>query len=61
MLVKFLFADFRRKFKVFFDMCEQGFINEAIINLYTRRWEYDVRTQMVHRTNIKMSEMFFVV
>ena len=38
-LIKLLFADFRRDFRFFFDPCEQGFINEAIIQLATRRWE----------------------
>ncbi len=35
-IVLTVFSEFRKKFKHFFDMCEQGFINEVIINLYAR-------------------------
>ena len=31
-----VFSDFRKKFRHFFDLCEQGFANELIINLYAR-------------------------
>lgn len=55
-LIKQLFKEFRREFKFFFDPCEQGFINECIINLATRRWERGngLKSQMVHKHGIKM-------
>lgn len=42
-VIKLLFSDFRRRFRFFFDPCEQGFINEAIIQMATRRWAYKTR------------------
>ena len=31
-----VFMDFQKKFKHFFDLCEKGFTNELIINMYAR-------------------------
>lgn len=35
-LVNTLFEDFEKDFSHFFDSCEQGFINEFIINMFAR-------------------------
>jgi len=59
-VIKLLFSDFRRQFRFFFDPCEQGFINEAIIQMATRRWSYKTRPQMVHKAKIKMEEVYFL-
>ena len=60
-LINLLFADFRRDFRKFFDPCDQGFTNEAIISLANRRWNLNERPQMVHRNGIKMNELFFIM
>ena len=59
-LIKLLFEDFRRNFRHFFDPCEQGFINEAIIWLFTRRYRAQDRSQMICQSGIKMTELYFV-
>ena len=37
-VINLIFEDFRKNFRHFFDPCDQGFINEAIINLLSRRY-----------------------
>ena len=66
MLIKELFADFRRSFRSFFDPCEQGFINEVIIQLATRQWpkldqDLHEKPEEVHKGGFKMEELFFVM
>ena len=38
-LINLIFIDFRRNFRHFFDPCDQGFINEIVINLLSRRYQ----------------------
>ena len=40
-LMDTLFRDFQRQFKHFFDLCERGFVNEFIINMYCRSYDAD--------------------
>ena len=61
LLIKTLFPNFRRNFRPFFDPCEQGFVNEVIIQLATRRWKKGIMEEMIHRHGIKVEEMFFLV
>ena len=35
-LMETLFSDFINEFSHFFDSCEQGFMNEVIINMFAR-------------------------
>ena len=37
-LVHLIFNDFLEKFDNFFGLCEQGFANEFVVNMYTRRY-----------------------
>ena len=62
LLIKTLFEEFRTEFRNFFDPCEQGFVNEAIINLAVRRWKKDDENPsiMVHQKGLKMQELFFI-
>ena len=55
-----LFEDFRRDFRNFFDPCEQGFINEAIIWMFTRRYRAQSTNQMICQNGIKMTELYFI-
>ena len=41
-------------------MCEQPFINEAITQLYTRRWQKKAYVQRAATCGVKLEEMFFV-
>jgi hypothetical protein len=40
--ILFFFKDFIKKFAHFFDPCEQGFINEFIINMLARISEKNI-------------------
>jgi hypothetical protein len=35
-LIDMLFGDFKRNFKHVFDPCERGFVNELIINMFSK-------------------------
>ena len=59
-LIKLLFADFRLNFRHFFDPCEQGFVNEAIIWMFTRRYRAGTTNQMICQNGIKMTELYFI-
>ena len=48
-------------FRHFFDPCEQGFINEAIIWLFTRRYKKETTSRVIVRNGYKMSELYFIV
>lgn len=37
-VINTIFEDFRRNFRHFFDPCDQGFVNETIINLLSRKY-----------------------
>ena len=55
-----IFGQFKKNFRHFFDPCDQGFVNEAIINLYSRRYLHSKigRTRLV-RPQYKMTEIYF--
>lgn len=37
-LIDLIFEEFRQNFRHFFDPCDRGFVNEAIMRLYSRRY-----------------------
>ena len=37
-VIELIFAEFKNNFNFFFAQCDQGFINEAIIGMYSRRY-----------------------
>lgn len=37
-VINLIFADFKNDFHFFFAQCDQGFVNEAIIRMYSRRY-----------------------
>lgn len=57
-LIRYLFRDFRRNFSHFFDSCEQGFVNECIVNMFVRR--YPIRHNLANRGK-KMGNLFFII
>ena len=54
------FSDFRRNFRPFFDPCEQGFINEVLVNLAVRRFP-GRKFKFVHKYGKRVEEMYFIV
>ena len=59
-LINLLFEEFRRNFRHFFNPCEQGFINEAIIWMFTRRFKRQPRSMMIFENGVKMTELCFI-
>lgn len=61
-VINLIFEDFKKNFRHFFDPCDRGFINEAIINLYSRRYQLPKsgRIRLV-RPQYKMHEIFFIM
>jgi hypothetical protein len=55
--IKLLFSDFIKQFAHFFDPCEQGFINEFIINMLARIHDKNVVVQMAGK---KFRELVFI-
>lgn len=37
-IIDLVFVDFQKRFRHFFDLCEKGFLNELIINMYARNY-----------------------
>lgn len=37
-VIELIFAEFKSDFNFFFAQCDQGFVNEAIIRMYSRRY-----------------------
>ena len=60
-LINLIFADFRMNFRSFFDPCDQGFINEAIIWLFTRRYSKDNISRTIVPPGHKMQQMYFIM
>ena len=61
-LIKLIFDDFRYNFRHFFDPCDQGFINEIIINLLSRRYpKAKAGRQRLVRPEYKMEHVFFTL
>ena len=48
-------------FRNFFDPCEQGFINEAIIWLFTRRYPKEITSRIIVQGGYKMRELYFIM
>lgn len=61
-LINLIFEDFRKNFRHFFDPCDQGFINETIINLLSRRYPAPKtgRLRLV-RADYKMDQIYFTI
>lgn len=61
-MINLIFEEFKKNFRHFFDPCDRGFINEAIINLYSRRYQQSKssRTRLV-RPEYKMIEFYFTM
>jgi hypothetical protein len=52
-----IFGEFKRNFDHFFTNCEQGFINELIINMYCRTYEPNTDVIIYQQ---RFSEIFFI-
>ena len=37
-VIELIFSEFQNNFRFFFAQCDRGFINEAIIRMYSRRY-----------------------
>ena len=57
-LINTIFKDFKQQFIHFFGPCEQGFVNECIISLYTR--SYMPGREVIYES-MKISQIFFIV
>lgn len=61
-VINLIFEEFRQDFRHFFDPCDRGFINEAIIRLYSRRYQKPSTGRMrLVRPQYKMMEIFFTM
>ena len=59
-----VFGGFQEQFKNFFARCDRGFINEAIIRLYSRKYQKPADRNLRHvhvRANYKMKELCFIM
>mmetsp|Transcript_4810 Transcript_4810/g.4463 ORF Transcript_4810/g.4463 Transcript_4810/m.4463 type:complete len:153 (-) Transcript_4810:304-762(-) len=56
-VINTIFGDFQRKFKHFFELCERGFTNELIIQMFARI--YPPSTKLVTYKK-KFNELFFI-
>ena len=56
-IINTIFVDFKNNFAHFFADCEQGFINELIINMHCRIYEPDTDVILYQQ---KFREIFFI-
>ena len=56
-VIKKLFGSFLEKFEHFFNGCEQGFINEMVINMYARTYRPG---SVIYKQGTKMREVCFI-
>ena len=61
-VINLIFEDFKIDFHFFFSQCDQGFINEAIIRMYSRRYfkQPSGRLKLVE-PQYKLTELFFTL
>jgi len=61
-LIKIIFRDFLKNFRYFFDSCDEGFINEAVINMYSRRYERPKSgRKIIARSRYKLDELYLTM
>lgn len=61
-LINLIFEDFKRNFRHFFDPCDCGFVNEVIINLFSRRFEKPTKGRhKIISPQHKMTELYFTM
>lgn len=55
-----IFSEFIKKFYYFFGPCDRGFINECVINLYSRKYSVDNNRCVIARPHYKLEELIFI-
>lgn len=56
-LIDLVFGDFQKQFRHFFNLCEKGFTNELIINMYARIYQ---RGETLVDYRSKFNEIYFI-
>ena len=61
-VIQLIFSQFKNNFSFFFNQCDQGFVNEAIIRMYSRRYfkQPTGRLKLVEH-QYKLTELFFTL
>ena len=61
-MIDLIFQEFLQNFRDFFSPLDRGFVNEAIIQLYARKYEISGESKLrLERPQYKMTQLYFII